>query len=108
MELNIYKGKKVEKTYTADTYDLMWGTVEDVANAVDLDKLKSGSDVEIITMVAKLVVSNMAMIHTLLKDIFEGLTDDEIKRTKVSEIAGVIIDVVKYTISELSFGSSKN
>ena len=55
MELNIYEKKKVVKTFSAETYDLMFGTVEDVAEAIDLDSLQSGSDVEIIKWSASLL-----------------------------------------------------
>lgn len=107
MILNIYEKKKVVKTYEADSYDLMFGTVEDVANAVDLDKLKTGSDVEIIQAVGKLVMNSMDTVKELLKDIFDGLTDAEIKQTKVEEIAAVLIDVVKYTFAKMSKLNSK-
>ena len=109
MKLNIYENKQVVKTYTADTYDLMFGTIEDVAKAIDLDSLKTGTDVEIIKMIGKMLLSSMDTVKNLLKDIFEGLTDEEIKKTKVNEIAVVLLDVVKFTIQQLSIGnSSKN
>lgn len=107
MILNIYEKKKVVKTYEADSYDLMFGTVEDVANAVDLDKLKTGSDVEIIQAVGALVMNSMDTVKDLLKDIFDGLTDAEIKQTKVEEIAAVLIGVVKYTFAKMSKLNSK-
>lgn len=102
MKLNIYSKKKIVKTYEADTYDLMFGTVEDVANAINLDTLKTGEDVEIIKMAGNLVLSSMDTVKNLLKDIFEGLTDEEIKNTKVQEIAVVLVDVVKFTIAQLN------
>jgi len=104
MKLNIYEKKKIIKTYEIDAYDLMFGTVEDVANAIDIDSLKTGSDVEIIKMVGKLVMTSMDTVKNLLKDIFDGLTDEEIKGTKVSEIATVLVDVVKFTIAQLNLG----
>lgn len=104
MKLNIYNKKEIIKTYEIDTYDLMFGTVEDVANAIDIDSLKTGSDVEIIKMVGKLVMSSMDTVKNLLKDIFEGLTDDELKGTKVSEIAKVLVEVVQFTITQLNLG----
>lgn len=107
MKLNIYDKKQVVKTYEAETYDLMFGTVEDIAEAVKLDELKSGSDVEIIKLVGNLVVTSMGTVKELLKDIFDGLTDDELKHTKVSEIARVLIDTVKFTITQLSLSSSE-
>lgn len=108
MKLNIYDKKKVVKTYEADTYDLMFGTVEDVADAVKLDELKTGTDVEIIKLVGSFVVSNMGTVKNLLKDIFDGITDEELKKTKVAEIAVVLVDVVKYTIIQLNLSNGKN
>ena len=108
MKLNIYDKKTVVKTYEADTYDLMFGTVEDVANAINLDALKDGTDAEVIRMIGGLVITSMPTITDLLKDIFEGLTDDEIKHTKVKEIAAVLLDVVKFTLGELRKGTGKN
>ena len=108
MKLNIYDKKTVVKTYEADTYDLMFGTVEDVANAINLDALKDGTDAEVIRMIGGLVITSMPTITDLLKDMFEGLTDDEIKHTKVKEIAAVLLDVVKFTLGELRKGTGKN
>lgn len=108
MKLTIYENKKPVKTYTAETYDLMFGTVEDIANAMNLDNLKTGADTEIIGMAAQFIRSNMDTVKDLLKDIFDGLTDEEIKKTKVKEIARVLVDVVKFTITQLKTGDSKN
>lgn len=109
MKLNIYEKRKIVKTYEVDTYDLMFGTVEDVANAIDIDSLKTGSDVEILKMVGKLVITSMDTIKYLLQDIFPDLTDEELKKVKVSEIATVLVDVVKFTIEQLNLGNnSKN
>ena len=85
----------------------MFGTVEDVAEAIKLDNLKTGSDVEIIKMVGNLVITSMDTIKDLLIDIFDGLTEDELKHTKVSEIAMVLVDVVKFTIQQLNLNNSQ-
>lgn len=109
LKLNIYNGREVEKTYTAETYDLMFGTVEDLLEVIDLDNLKSGSDVEIIKLVGNVVTKSMDVIKPLLKDIFEGLTDDELRKTKVKEIAEALIEVVKFSIAQIGKGAnSKN
>lgn len=109
MKLNIYEKKKIVKTYEAETYDLMFGTVEDFIELVDLDKLQTGSDAEIIKLVGGVVLKGMDVIKPLLKDVFEGLTDEELRNTKVSEIASVLVDIVKFAVTELSKGAnSKN
>ena len=106
LKLNIYNGRKVEKTYTAETYDLMFGTVEDLLATIDLDNLKSGSDTEIIKLVGNVVTKSMDVIKPLLKDVFEGLTDDELRNTKVKEIAAVLIEVVKFSIAQIGKGTN--
>lgn len=102
MKLNIYEKKKVIKTYEAEAYDLMFGVLEDVAKAAKIDDLKTGSDVEIIKMIGNLALRSMDTVKDLMKDIFNGITDEELKNTKVAEIAAVLVDVVKFTISQLN------
>lgn len=106
LKLNIYEKKKIVKTYTAETYDLMFGTVEDLINLIDLDQLKNGTDAEIIKLVGKVIINGMGIIKPLLKDIFEGLTDDELKKTKVSEISTVLVEIVKFSISQITKGTN--
>lgn len=106
LKLNVYNKKEIVKTYTAETYDLMFGTVEDLIDLIDLDKLKTGSDVEIIKLVGNVVMNGLGIIKPLLKDIFEGLTDNELRNTKTSEIASVLVEVVKFTITQMSKGEN--
>lgn len=110
MKLNIYgKNKVVEKTYEADTYDLMFGVIEDLAATIKLDELKTGSDVEIFKMIGSVALTSMDTIRDLLKDIFPGITDAELKRTKIKEIVEVLVAVVRFTIGQLQkSGKGKN
>lgn len=108
MKLNIYNHKQIVKTYTADTYDLMFGTLEDIADAIKLDDMKDGSNNEIIEMAAKLVTKSMGTVRDLMKDVFPGITDEELRCTRVSDLVRVLVDVVKFTIVQLDKGASKN
>lgn len=109
MKLNIYEKKAVKKTYEVDTYELMWGVVEDVADAIKIDEMRSGSNEEVMKLAVNLVITAKDTVNDLMKDIFEGLTDDELRHTRVSEIANVLVDVVMFTIKQLNKGnSSKN
>lgn len=117
MKLNIFgkdeNGKKtIVKTYEVRQYDLMFGTVEELAREIKLDELKDINDEKILMTVGKLMITSMNVIKDLLMDMFDGITEDEIKHTTVREIAGILIDVVVYTITELDrsfqFGDSKN
>lgn len=108
MKLNIYDHKKVIKTYEANEYELMFGTVEDMIDAAKLDKIESGTDAEIVMAATSLVTTSMDTVKDLLKDVFDGLTDDEIRNTRVSEIVNVVVDILMYAVSQITlFGGSK-
>ena len=76
MKLNIYDHKEVIKTYEANEYELMFGTVEDMIDAAKLDKIESGTDAEIVMAATNLVTTSMDNVKDLLKYFFDGLTDD--------------------------------
>lgn len=106
LKLNVYNKREIIKTYTAETYDLMFGTVEDLIDIIDLDKLKSDSDVELLKLAGDVVMKGLDIIKPLLKDIFDGLTDEELRNTKTSEIATVLVEIVKFTIVQISKGGN--
>ena len=111
LKLNIYEKRKVIKTYTADTYDIMFGTLEDIIGAVDVEKLKgSAGDAEFIAAVAQVITKGFGVFKPLLKDIFDGLTDDELRNTRVKDVVPVIIGVLQYAFSEMMDmgGNAKN
>jgi hypothetical protein len=103
LKLNVYKGREVEKTYTATEYDLMFGTIEDLLDIIDLEKINDKEEL------AKIVLGVVKQVKPLLKDVFVGLTDAELKRTKVKELAPIVMDLCKYAMSEISntFGMGK-
>lgn len=105
MKLNIYENKKIIKTYEADTYDLMYGTVTDIVKVLDLDKLKNGKDEEILDVIMQLLMGGLDAVNNLLKDVFEGLTDEELKKTKLKEIAIVLSEIVAFTFNQIGTGS---
>ena len=102
LRLNIYNGKTIEKTYVADEIDIMFGTVEDLLDVIDFDNLNDEKEV------VKVVIKTLNNLKPFLKQIFDGLTDDEIKRTKVKELVPLFVDIVTYTMEELKALMSKN
>lgn len=89
--LNIYgrETKEIEKTYTVDGVDLMFGTVEDILGVIDVDKLNDT------TAVAGMVVKGWAQLKPFLRDIFPGLTDEEIKGIKINEMIPLFSEIFK-------------
>lgn len=94
--MNIYKNGKIEKTYTASEFDLMWGTVEDLLSIIDVDKLDDA------VAVGKAIIAVLPQVKPLLKQIFPGITDSEIRNTKTKELVSVFIKAFTYAISEIS------
>lgn len=106
LKLNIYNKKNITKTYTAESYDIMFGTVEDLLNLIDLEKFNnSKNDMEFIKVVTEAVVKGFDIIKPLLKDIFEGLTDDELRNTKISEIVNILVSIIKITMTQITSGT---
>lgn len=112
LKLNIYDGKKIVKTYAANDFTLTTGVCEDIINTIDIDKLTSGKldDKALGIEVVKVVAKSFSKFRPFLQDVFEGLTEDEYRHTSIKEVAGVVITIVQYTVSELFNvgGTSKN
>lgn len=109
MKLNIYDKKNVVKTYTAETYDIMFGTVEDLIDLIDFENVDLDDNKSLVSVAGKVVMGGMDIIKPLYKDIFDGLTDEELRHTHLSELAAVLISVIKFTITQISKGgNSKN
>lgn len=106
LKLNIYEKKQIAKTYTAETYDLMFGTVEDLLDVIDIDNIQAGNKADLLKAVAKVLASSLDIVKPLLKDIFDGLTDEELRKTKLSEIVDVISNIVTYSINQITKGNS--
>lgn len=103
LKLNVYKNNtEIEKTCTAGEYDLMWGTIEDLTNVIDLDNIDDN------VAVGKMILKLLPQLKPILKQIFVGITDDEIKRTKVKELIPIFMDVFKYAFSQFeAFGGKQ-
>ena len=112
LKLNIYENGKIIKTYKANDFTLMTGICEDIINVVDVDKLTSGNlnDQTLGVEIIKIVAKSFSKFKPFLQDVFDGLTEEEYRKTSIKEVANVVINIVKYTISELySVGNnSKN
>lgn len=96
LTLNIYKNnKEIEKTYKASEFDLMWGTVEDLISIINIDKLNDDDEL------AKMFFGALSQVKPLLKEIFPGLTDSEIRKAKAKEMISVSISSLKYAFCEM-------
>ena len=107
LKLNIYdkETKEITKTYEAENADIMFGTIEDIIEIIDIDTLDDKMTW------AKLILVSIKKLRPLLKDVFVGLTDDELTNTKVNEVVPLFKEIFSYMWDEiLGLGgkSSKN
>lgn len=108
IKLKIYKTRlcrEVEREVKARDFELSTGVCEDILNAINIDMFEGGLDAlsnESMQELAIGIIKNGYPIFIdLIKEIFE-LTDDEAKRIKISEVASVVVDIVKYSFTQLA------
>jgi hypothetical protein len=100
MKLNIYKTQKeIEKTYEVDSYDLMYGTVEDILGIFDeLDDYSDNMEV------FKVIQRNRTKLNDLLMDVFPDMKEEELRRIKLKELVPLFMDLFAYVKD--SFGKN--
>lgn len=103
IRLDIYgKDGKVEKTYTKDGYNLLFGTVEDFLSIIDPEKLNDTA------AIVEMVRNGISEVKLLLKDMFPEITDDELKRTSIDGIVRCIVQTATAVASTLKNLKSGN
>ncbi len=109
IKLNIYnKQNEIEKTYEIEKYDLMYGTIMDIIAVLEIE-----NDADILSqnnlyvLLAKVFVSSRELFENLLKEIFVGLTDEELRRTKIKEIISAFVKLVRYSIEEIKTAATE-
>ncbi len=103
MKLNIYEKRKIVKTYEADEYELTFGVLEDVASAIKLDSITTGSDAELMKLAMAAVLQNIDTVKDLMIDIFD-CSEDDLRHASVKDMARVLMDVAKTTLRQLKEG----
>ncbi len=96
LSLNIYQKGEIEKTYQTDTLHILFGTVEDFINILDMDNIDDEKEV------AKMIVKGIAYLKPLLKDIFPGITDEEIRRVNIKELIVLFVDLFHFAGKEIA------
>lgn len=110
LKLDIYKTRfckkdDIEKTCTAKDFELSLGVCEDVLNMINIDMFEGG--LQALTQESQnalfttLVKNGLPFFREMLQELFD-LTDEEVKKTKLSDIVKVVIDIVKYSFSQLA------
>ena len=115
LKLNIYADRlcrKVEKTVTANDFELSTGVCEDVLNIINIDMFEGGlsalSDESMQELAVNIIKNGYPFFVELIKEIFD-INDDDAKRIKIADIATVVLEIVKYSFAQLanSLGGKK-
>lgn len=117
LKLDIYKDRlcrNLDKTVTAQDFELSTGICEDVLDFVNIDMFSGGlsalSDETKQELIVEIVKNGYPFFVQFVQEIFE-LTEEETKHIKVADIAKVVIDIVKYAFTQLASslgGTTKN
>lgn len=106
IKLNIWRNQKeIEKTYMIDSFDIMWGTIEDLIEVIDFNEFANQltsdgmSNTALINMAASALTNSRDLINNTLKDVFVGLTDDELKRVKLKELINVALQLITGSVN---------
>lgn len=105
LKINVYRADDhaaVEKTYEADTFSIMFGTLEDFMQIINFENIKNRQEI------AANALRAFGSLRPLLKDVFPGITDEELSRTKVTELLPLFGDIFEQAVEELKLVQSKN
>lgn len=83
------------KIYTAETIDCEFGIVEDILNLLDADNLNDK------TSLATMIIKSSKQLKPFLRDLFEGVTDEELRTAKMSNLIEIFKAIYNYAVSEL-------
>ena len=81
----------------------MFGTIEDILSIMDqIDLLEDDEGIY------ALIKDNLPKIKGLLKDIFIGVTDDELKRIKIKELVPLFQELMTTVNTSIGGDTEKN
>lgn len=107
LKLNIYKAdnkNEIEKTYTAEGYDLMLGTLQDIIAIFDIDKISNGNETEL----AKMAVRGFDQVAPILRDVFPDATPEELRRTKTKELVPLFVAIAREAVGTIKIARQGN
>lgn len=109
LTLDIYKTRlckkgDIEKTVKASDFYLSMAVCEDVLNAIHIDMLSGGlsalSNESQMEIAIDVVANGLPFFTELMEEIFE-VSHDEIRNTKVEDLAKVVWEIAKYSLKQL-------
>ena len=110
LELKIYEGNEVVKTYTAQSFRLSTGVGRGIIKFIDVDKFVQDGKIneeKAVIEAFKIITKSFDSFMQLLMDIFPDLTEEECEKTDIMEVAQIIVKAVMEAFSNLNNISGK-
>lgn len=97
MVLKIYdeKGKEVVREVAASTFDIMFGTIQELMELLDIENTENNLEI-----LGK-VTGAWKELTGLLDTVFPGVSREEWKRVKVKELLPLLLGIVKFSFEEM-------
>ena len=96
MELNIYKRGKVEKTYTTENHRVLFGTIKKLTKITDSITIDAIDDANFYNAILTIIPEATEAVEDVLYELFPELTEEEITKTSLEEIALIIFELIKF------------
>ena len=107
LELNIYTDDfctEVARVAKAGEFKLSLGICEDVLEMIHIDMWDGGltamSDESMRELSIGIIRDGFPFFKKIIKRLF-NLTDEEVRNTDLTDIAKVVVEIIKYSISQL-------
>lgn len=96
LELQV-KDKKgnVIKTVEANTFDVYFGTIDNLMQLLDIDEQTSSFEL------LKKITKAWDEVTELLGDIFPGMSEQDWKYVRMNDLVPIVLQIVKYTFLEI-------
>lgn len=107
MKLNIYNKKEIVKTYEVETSDLLFSTVEDISQAFDIHPNMKITNKKLVELATEFIGTRTDEAKIMMRDIFDGLTEDELRHAKMTEFIIVITEVLAFALGALGKGNNE-
>jgi hypothetical protein len=93
--LPIYENGQIAKIYECEEYDMMFGTLEDMLAIAESANSEQA------------VAKQMNIVRPLVREIFPGISDQELRKTKVKDVFSIIQKAMIFATSQIE-GTEKN
>lgn len=101
MELKLRTKKK---TYTAQTFDLTFGVVDDTIMALSPETVDFNDKMAL----GRAILGAWKQVEPILLELFEGVSHDELRTVKISNVAEIAQGIYAHLTDELAdFGDSE-